>query len=265
MKYFLMGAFATGFLVYGIALVYGTTGGELSYAGIAANVNKAARAPLFFLGEYFILVALAFKVAAVPFHMWAPDAYEGAPTPVTGFMAAGVKAAAFGAIVRILGTAFASPVLVFDVTGWANILACGRRDHDDARQPGRHPAGERQAHARVLVDRARRVPAAGRGGVGPGRRQREAGRAVLPGHLHLHDAGRVRRGRLDRQPQGRAPVRRRLGGRRLRAAGRRPGDDDLPAVAGRRAADGRLLRQVLPVQGRDGVAAALLAGRARRC
>ena len=57
--------------------------------------------------------------------MWAPDAYEGAPTPVTGFMAAGVKAAAFGAIVRVLGTAFASPVLVFDVTGWANVLAAG--------------------------------------------------------------------------------------------------------------------------------------------
>jgi NADH-quinone oxidoreductase subunit N len=123
MKYFLMGAFATGFLVYGIALVYGTTGGELSYTGIAAKVNAASNAPLFYLGEYFILIALAFKVAAVPFHMWAPDAYEGAPTPVTGFMAAGVKAAAFGAIVRLLGSAFASPVLVFDFTGWASVLS----------------------------------------------------------------------------------------------------------------------------------------------
>ena len=124
MKYFLMGADATGFLVYGIALVYGTTGGELSYAGIAGRVNKASEAPLFFLGEYFIIVALAFKVAAVPFHMWAPDAYEGAPTPVTGFMAAGVKAAAFGAIVRVLGSAFSSPVLVFDdARGWASVLA----------------------------------------------------------------------------------------------------------------------------------------------
>src|SRR5580704_3517823 len=84
-KYFLMGAFATGFLVYGMAL--------------------------------------GFKVAAVPFHMWAPDAYEGAPTPVTGFMAAGVKAAAFGAIVRLFGTAFGSPLLVFDFTGWASVLA----------------------------------------------------------------------------------------------------------------------------------------------
>ena len=122
-KYFLMGAFATGFLVYGMALVYGTTGGELSYAGIASKVPQATKAPLFYMGEYFILVALAFKVAAVPFHMWAPDAYEGAPTPVTGFMAAGVKAAAFGAIVRLLGSAFASPLLVFDFTGWASVLA----------------------------------------------------------------------------------------------------------------------------------------------
>jgi NADH-quinone oxidoreductase subunit N len=122
-KYFLMGAFATGFLVYGMALVYGTTGGELSYAGIASKVPQATKAPLFYMGEYFILVALAFKVAAVPFHMWAPDAYEGAPTPVTGFMAAGVKAAAFGAIVRLLGGAFASPLLVFDFTGWASVLA----------------------------------------------------------------------------------------------------------------------------------------------
>jgi NADH-quinone oxidoreductase subunit N len=122
-KYFLMGAFATGFLVYGMALVYGTTGGELSYAGIASKVPQATKAPLFYMGEYFILVALAFKVAAVPFHMWAPDAYEGAPTPVTGFMAAGVKAAAFGALVRLLGSAFGSPLLVFDFTGWASVLA----------------------------------------------------------------------------------------------------------------------------------------------
>src|SRR5262245_22399632 len=123
MKYFLMGAFATSFLVYGIALVYGTTGGQMSYAGIAAKVGEAAKSPLFFLGEYFILVALAFKIAAVPFHMWAPDTYEGAPTPVTGFMAAGVKAAAIGGIVRLLDTALANPLLVFDFTGWASVLS----------------------------------------------------------------------------------------------------------------------------------------------
>jgi NADH-quinone oxidoreductase subunit N len=118
-----MGAFATGFLVYGMAMVYGTTGGALGYAEIAAKVSSASKTPLFYLGEYFILIALAFKVAAVPFHMWAPDTYEGAPTPVTGFMAAGVKAAAFGGIVRLMGEAFGSPLLVFDNTGWASILS----------------------------------------------------------------------------------------------------------------------------------------------
>jgi NADH-quinone oxidoreductase subunit N len=122
MKYFLIGAFATGFLVYGMALVYGTTGGALSYTAIAAKVPEASKTPVFLFGEYFILIALFFKVAAVPFHMWAPDAYEGAPTPVTGFMAAGVKAAAFGGILRILETAFGNPLLVFDFTGWANIV-----------------------------------------------------------------------------------------------------------------------------------------------
>ncbi len=123
MKYFLMGAFATGFLVYGIALVYGATGGEFTYSAIAAKTTEASKTPIFYLGEYFILIALVFKVAAVPFHMWAPDAYEGAPTPVTGFMAAGVKAAAFGALIRLLGTAFSSPLMVFDFTGWASALS----------------------------------------------------------------------------------------------------------------------------------------------
>jgi NADH-quinone oxidoreductase subunit N len=122
MKYFLIGAFATGFLVYGMALVYGTTGGSLTYFSIAAKVPEASKTPVFLFGEYFILIALFFKVAAVPFHMWAPDAYEGAPTPVTGFMAAGVKAAAFGGLLRLLETAFGNPLLVFDFTGWANIV-----------------------------------------------------------------------------------------------------------------------------------------------
>ena len=113
MKYFLMGAFATGFLVYGIALVYGTTGGELSLRGHRRQGRTApARRRCSSSASTSSSSRSAFKVAAVPFHMWAPDAYEGAPTPVTGFMAAGVKAAAFGAIVRLLGTAFGGPALV---------------------------------------------------------------------------------------------------------------------------------------------------------
>jgi len=123
LKYFLMGAFATGFLVYGSALVYGTTGGALTYAGIAARLGESAHQPIFLIGFYFILVAMIFKIAAVPFHMWAPDAYEGAPTPATGLMAAGVKAAAFGGLVRLLAGPFGGATLAGDGNGWIQVVS----------------------------------------------------------------------------------------------------------------------------------------------
>jgi NADH-quinone oxidoreductase subunit N len=122
LKYFLMGAFATGFLVYGMALVYGLTGGELSYPGIAAKGQAGVHNPLFLIGFYFILATLIFKVAAVPFHFWAPDAYEGAPTPASGFMAAGVKAAAFVGIMRLLGSVFGGAGLPPAETSWVAVL-----------------------------------------------------------------------------------------------------------------------------------------------
>lgn len=122
LKYFLMGAMATGFFVYGMALVYGTSGGELSYAGIAARGAMSGSNPLFIVGVYLVLAALLFKVAAVPFHMWLPDAYEGAPTPVTGFMATGIKAAAVAGLVRLFGTAFANPAVAQGHAGWARII-----------------------------------------------------------------------------------------------------------------------------------------------
>jgi NADH-quinone oxidoreductase subunit N len=124
MKYFLIGAFATGFLMYGIALLYGAAGTTKLQPMVAA-LAQTKNPGLVIAGSFLLVIAFGFKVAAVPFHMWAPDAYEGAPTPVTGFMAAGVKAAAFGAIVRLMGGPFSSPVLVYDVTGWANVLAAG--------------------------------------------------------------------------------------------------------------------------------------------
>jgi NADH-quinone oxidoreductase subunit N len=116
-----MGAMATGFFVYGMAVVYGTSGGQLSFQGIAA-VGAAGGNPLFIVGVYLVLVALLFKVAAVPFHMWLPDAYEGAPTPITGFMATGIKTAAFVGLVRLFGTAFANPALAQGHAGWARML-----------------------------------------------------------------------------------------------------------------------------------------------
>jgi len=104
LKYFLVGAFASGFLLYGIALVYGATG-QTNYILIGqqltTNTSLLAR-----MGLALLLVGFAFKTAAVPFHMWAPDVYDGSPTPITGFMATGVKTAAFVALVRVLTDAF---------------------------------------------------------------------------------------------------------------------------------------------------------------
>jgi NADH-quinone oxidoreductase subunit N len=106
LKYFLLGAFSTGFLLYGIALVYGATGStDIATIGTAvtgANFNN----PLLLAGIGLLIVGFCFKVAAVPFHMWTPDVYEGAATPITAFMAAAVKAAAFAAFLRVWIEAF---------------------------------------------------------------------------------------------------------------------------------------------------------------
>ncbi|HSG15604.1 MAG TPA: NADH-quinone oxidoreductase subunit N [Anaerolineae bacterium] len=98
LKYFLLGAFASGFLVFGIAMVYGATG---TTALPEVLDSAVAGSELLFVGAVLILVGLAFKVAAVPFHMWTPDVYEGAPTSVTAFMSVGAKVAGFAALIRI--------------------------------------------------------------------------------------------------------------------------------------------------------------------
>jgi len=117
LKYFLLGAFASAFLLYGIALLYGATGTtNLTLIGVQVGSLGILHLPLFLAGLGLLLVGFGFKVAAVPFHMWAPDVYDGAPTPVTGFMATGVKAAAFAALFRVgieaLGAA----------AGWSAVL-----------------------------------------------------------------------------------------------------------------------------------------------
>ena len=102
-KYFVLGALSSGLLLYGCSLVYGFTG-STNYYTIAENFNSGNIALLF--GLVFILVGLAFKISAVPFHMWTPDVYEGAPTSVTAFFALAPKVAGFGALIRILYVAF---------------------------------------------------------------------------------------------------------------------------------------------------------------
>ena len=136
LKYFLLGAFSSGFVLYGIALVYGATKAT-SLTGIVAAASNGTPGLLLTIGAALILVGLGFKVAAVPFHMWTPDVYQGAPTAVTAFMAAGAKIAGFAALLRVFATAF--PSLAVDLTPvlWAisvltmivgNVLAISQTD-----------------------------------------------------------------------------------------------------------------------------------------
>ena len=137
LKYFLLGAFAGGFFVYGVALIFGATG-TTALGGIVAAINAGA-VDLFLLaiGAAFLLIGLGFKVAVVPFHMWTPDVYQGAPTSVTAFMAVGAKAGGFAALIRIFMVAF--PGLGIDLTPilWAlavltliigNVVAIAQRN-----------------------------------------------------------------------------------------------------------------------------------------
>jgi NADH-quinone oxidoreductase subunit N len=106
LKYFLLGAFATGFLLYGMTLVYGSTGStNLFKIAEFVRTDGAQSNPLLLMGIVLLIIGFGFKVAAVPFHMWAPDVYQGSPTPVTAFMAVGPKAAAFAAFFRVFSEA----------------------------------------------------------------------------------------------------------------------------------------------------------------
>jgi len=106
-KYFLLGAVASAFFLYGIALTYGITGStRLDQVGSVIAAQSGAPTPMLFIAVGLLLVGFAFKVSAIPFHMWTPDAYEGASPAVTGFMSTGVKAAAFAAFVRVFLSAF---------------------------------------------------------------------------------------------------------------------------------------------------------------
>lgn len=118
MKYVILGAFSSGILLYGISLLYGITG-TTQLSDIAAVLSQQGGAdPGLVLALIFITAGFGFKVAAVPFHMWAPDAYEGAPTSITAFMSVGPKAASFAVLLRVFLTAL-GPVSV----SWVNIVA----------------------------------------------------------------------------------------------------------------------------------------------
>src|SRR5437660_9236185 len=106
LKYFILGSFASAFLLYGIALIYGATAtetlpGTTNISAIAGRLDQSLYPPLLFAGIAMLIVGFGFKIATAPFHVWTPDVYEGAPTPVTAFMAAGPKAAGFASFMRV--------------------------------------------------------------------------------------------------------------------------------------------------------------------
>jgi len=105
MKYFILGSFASAFLLYGMALIYGATG-STNITKIAASVAHPNFPALLLGGAAMMIVGFGFKSAVVPFHIWTPDVYEGAPSPVTGFMAGGPKAAAFASFLRVFVIGF---------------------------------------------------------------------------------------------------------------------------------------------------------------
>jgi len=123
LKYFLLGSFAAALLVYGFALIYGATG-HTDLAGIGtASRTAGARGPLLIFGAGLVLVGIVFKVSAVPFHMWVPDAYEGAPTPATTFMAVAVKAGAFAMLLRFLVLSLGDEAWRSWASGWPPVVA----------------------------------------------------------------------------------------------------------------------------------------------
>src|SRR5712691_3430296 len=125
LKYFILGSFASAFLLYGIALIYGGTAtetlpGTTNIALIAGRLNQSLYPPLLFAGAAMLIVGFGFKIATAPFHVWTPDVYEGAPTPVTAFMAAGPKAAGFASFMRVFLFGFPFVAAAASTAGYAH-------------------------------------------------------------------------------------------------------------------------------------------------
>ena len=137
LKYFLTGAFGSALLLYGVAFLFGATG-TISIQGVAATIGSNPHPVYAVMGAGLLLSGFAFKIAAVPFHMWAPDVYQGAPTPVSGLMAVGVKAAAFAALTRIVLVALVEIegpwitwmlyILSVVTMAWGNVAAVAQRN-----------------------------------------------------------------------------------------------------------------------------------------
>ena len=195
LKYFVLGSLSSGMLLYGASLIYGFTGSiDLAVIATVAQGQPAAQNIGLIVGLVFLLVGLAFKIGAVPFHMWTPDVYEGAPTPVTAFFAAAPKLAAMALLVRTL------------LHGLPRHRRAVAADHrlplhrlDAARRLRRHRPAQHQAADGLLVDRPHRLRA------DRPRRQQRSRHAVgarLPRHLPRHDRRHLRLHPVDAHGRG---------------------------------------------------------------
>ena len=240
LKYLIIGSVGSATLLYGLALIYGATG-STDFSGVAAAVGEVGDDPLLLAGVALVVAGLAFKASVAPFHQWTPDVYEGAPTPITAFMAVATKAAAFGVLLRLFdvaligvsdvwGPALAALAAITIVIG--NVGAIGQSSlkrllaYSSVAQAGLH---------------ARR-----RGRLHPAR---DPGDDLLPRGLRADEHGRVRG---DHRPRARVRGRRRhlLALRpRRRPAVAGVADDDRDALARRLPGHRRLLRQALPDPG----------------
>ncbi len=247
-KYFLLGAFSSAFFLYGVALLYGATD-TLSLPGIAKALAADHSHSMALTGVALLSVGLLFKVGAVPFHSWIPDVYQGAPTPITGFMAAATKVAAFGALLRVVYVALPPlhdqwrPVL------WAIAIltiAVGTVTAVTQTDVKRMLAYSSIAHVGFLLTGVIADNPVGSGGDD-----------VLSGRLQLQHGGRVRGCQPDSQrTRRRRRHHRALGWSRPAVSRCRPAVFDVPAGFRRHPADQRIHQQVRGVlrggQGRRG-------------
>ena len=243
-KYFLLGAFASSFFLYGIAFIYGVTGStSLDRVGSVIAAQSMSGNPMILLAVGLLIVGFGFKVAAVPFHMWSPDAYEGAPAVVTGFMSTGVKAAAIAAFARVFLSALEPMISDWAPVLWvvaAATMIVGTVLGVAQTSLKRMLAYSSIAHGGYLL-----VGTRGR------QRRRQGGDPLLPGGLRADQPRRVRRHRAARLARARQRRPARLRRALVLAPGAGHADDDLPAVARRLPADGGLHRQVVHLQRRD--------------
>ena len=245
LKYFVLGALSSGMLLYGASLVYGFTGHDAARPDRRSRSPSASRSIGLIFGMVFLLAGIAFKISAVPFHMWTPDVYEGAPTPVTAFFAAAPKVAAMALFIRV-------------VIGQlrADHPATGSRSSSSSRSP-RWCSPPSPPSARTTSSACSPIPrsamsASRSSGLSPGTAVGRRGRRHLHGDLHRHDHRHLR---LHPVAAHRRPASSRrideLAGLAQTPAVRRRDHRDPDVLADRPAAARRVLRQVARVPRRD--------------